>query len=111
MSGARRVTPAWTGPGPAAPPDPGAPARPAAWPAGAPGRWHPGASGPGREELLPGSQIRRCNLFGIVTRTWQNPPGVIREWSSWVMRGRRTARSLVPGLAADPLGNGGERGA
>src|SRR5436309_924798 len=30
MSGARRVTPAWTGPGPAAPPDPAAPGRPAA---------------------------------------------------------------------------------
>src|SRR5207253_4040336 len=82
---------------PAAPPPRGPPA--------------PGAFGPLREEPLPGSWIRRGNLFGIVTRSWQNPPCAVREWSSWVMRRRRTARSLVPGFAADPLGDGGERGA
>src|SRR5262245_33591564 len=103
MSGVRRVMPAWSGPGRAAPPDRAAIRLPAA-------RRRP-VHPAGGEELLPGSCPRRLNLFGIVTRAWQNPPRVVREWFCWVMRERRTARSLVSGLAADPLGNGGERGA
>src|SRR5438094_8784182 len=104
MSGVRRAMPAWTGPGPAAPPDPAAIRLPAALrrpvlPARAGGNsYRVLAYGAAIFlELLPG--------LGKTPRVWSG------NGSVGSCRGRRTARSLIPGLAADPLGNGGERGA